>query len=285
MLALIAAGFAAAVAATGLAVATNPAPASAADDRVQVRAPREFDAGESAGSVTIGITKRTKGCVNVRAQLGIRLTGLTAGQVVVQVQNGGQWRGIGVSDAGDGAVTTAQTTPDRQTLCERQSANVRYRVVFAGDARTGTATFTGEALTARGELIGRDTAASKVNGVKPSPTPSKTKKSPTPSPTPTEALDSVGPVDGVLATTSDLAALAGPSQADDGGFGPGTLVMIGGIGLVGVGAALLVFLFVRARSERQEVEVAEAPTAVVPLRPGGVVENAPTVIMPRLEEP
>jgi hypothetical protein len=283
MVARVAAGFAAAVVATGLAVALTPAPASADDDRVQVRAPRDFDAGESAESVTIGIAKRTKGCVSPRTQLGISLPGLTAGQVVVQVQKDRQWQGVGLSDAGDGTVVTGQTVPDREVLCQKQSAGVRYRVVFAGDVRSGTATFVGEAFTARGELIGRDTATSRIDGGRPSPTPRKTTSSPTPSPT--EALDTGGPVDGVLATVTDPAAFAAPGAADDGGFGPGTLIMIGGVGLVGVGAALLVFLFLRARSERQEDEIAAAPTAVLPLRPGAVPDSAPTVIMPRLDEP
>jgi hypothetical protein len=287
MAALAAAGSLAATVATGFAVAAMATPASAADDRVQVRAAGEFDAGEGAEGVAIAVTKRTKGCAAVRAQLGIRLDGLAAGQVRAQAQSGGEWRGIGVSDGGGGVVVTAQAAPDRQVLCERQSATVRYRIAFTGDVESGTATFVGEALTGRGDLMGRDTTSSRVNGVRPSPTPRKTRSpSPTPttaSPTPTEALDTGGPVDGVLATTTSLAALAAPTAADDGGLGPGTLVMAGGVGLVVVGAGLLVFLFVRARGERREAAVAEAPTTVMPVRPAG--PDAPTVIMPRLDEP
>ena len=121
---------AAALAAIGVGAASLPA--YAADDRVSVRASRSFTPGGDGGSVAVSVNKRTKGCVAVRVVLGIQLDGLEANQVRVIAQTGGGWQDVGVSGGG-GGVTTGQVAPERQRLCERQTATVRYRVAFAED--------------------------------------------------------------------------------------------------------------------------------------------------------
>jgi hypothetical protein len=272
------------------AVTTLASPAQAADDKVSLRAPRTFNAGGNPGSVTMSIAKRTKGCVQVRAGIGIALPGLRADQVQVQAFTGGQWQSVGVSQTG-GGVATGRIAPDRPQLCDRQETTARYRVAFVAGVPSGDATVVGEAFTAAGALIGRDAATSKVNGVRATPSPSR-KPSPTPSkssPTPTaSAQTTVAPFD--AAAPSDTPA-ALPAQAsssgDGGGLGAGTLVMVGGIGLVVVGAGLLVLLFLRARSERAAHRgghhAAEAQTVFMPpVQAAG--SDAPTMIMPRVDD-
>jgi hypothetical protein len=271
------------VAATALAaigVGAASVPAYAADDRVSVRASRSFNPGGDGGAVTVSVNKRTKGCVAVRVVLGIRLNGLEANQV--QVAAGGQ--DVGVSGGG-GGVVTGQVAPERQRLCERQTATVRYRVAFAEGVSGGTVTFVGEATTAGGAFMGRDTTESKVNAPKesksPSPKPSKSSKSPTPEP----RTSTVAPF--ANAAKSPAAVGAPPAQDGDGGSGGlsglDAVVMLGGLGLVGLGAAMLFFLIRRSRADRAEPDPADAPTAVMPAYGQGSAD-APTMIIRRIEE-
>jgi len=268
---------AAALAAIGIGAASVPA--YAADDRVSVRASRSFNPGGDGGSVTVSVNKRTKGCVAVRVVLGIQLAGLEANQV--RVVAGGQ--DVGVSGGG-GGVATGQVAPERQRLCERQTATVRYRVAFAEGVAGGTVTFVGEATTAGGDLIGRDATESRVNAPKesksPTPKPSKTSKSPTPEP----RTSTVAPFDN--AAQSPAAFAAPPAQDGDGGSGLSgfdAVVMLGGLVLVGLGAAMLFFLIRRARADRAGPDPADAPTAVLPaVRRASA--DAPTMIIRRIEE-
>jgi hypothetical protein len=263
----------AALAAIGVGAASLPA--YAADDRVSVRASRSFEPGGDGGSVAVSVTKRTKGCVAVRVVLGIQLGGLEADQV--RVVAGGQ--DLGVSGGG-GAVATGQVAPDRQRLCERQTATVRYRVAFAEGVAGGAVTFVGEATTAGGELIGRDTTESRVNAPRESPSP-KPSRSPTPEP----RTSTVAPF---ADAAKSPAAFAAPPGQDGGGDSGGlsgldAVVMLGGLALVGLGAAMLFFLIRRARADRAEPDPADAPTAVMPaIRPGP--PDAPTMIIRRVEE-
>jgi hypothetical protein len=277
------------LAATALVTAASPAQAAA--DRVDVRASRTFNTGGNPGSVTVTIAKRTKGCVIVSTSIGIVLPGLRADQVQVQAYRGGQWQSIGVSQTGAG-VATGRTTPDRPRLCDRQETTARYRVAFAAGAPGGEATLVGEAFTGTGALIGRDAATVRVNGVRSAPSPTgKPSPTPTASPTPSAGAETtVAPFDDAL--PSDTAGV--PAQAassSDRGLGAGTLVMVGGIGLVVVGAALLVLLLLRARGDRALLgtrgggahRASGAPTAFMPpVQSGG--SEPPTVSMPRFED-
>jgi hypothetical protein len=269
---------------------TAASPAQAAADRVDVRASRTFTAGGNPGSVTVAITKRTKGCVIVSTSLGIALPGLHADQVQVQAYRGGQWQTIGVSQTG-GGVTTGRTTPERPRLCDRQETTARYRVAFAAGAPSGDATVVGEAFTGVGALIGRDAASVRVNGVRAAPSPTH-KPSPTPSTSSASASaqTTVAPFDDAL--PSDTAAGAARAASSGGnGLGAGTLVMVGGIGLVVVGAALLVLLLLRARGERDPLgtraagahRASGAPTAFMPPVQSAGTEP-PTVTMPRVDD-
>ena len=268
---------AAALAAIGVGAASLPA--YAADDRVSVRASRSFTPGGDGGSVAVSVNKRTKGCVAVRVVLGIQLDGLEANQVRVIAQTGDGWQDVGVSGGG-GGVATGQVAPERQRLCERQTATVRYRVAFAENVSGGTATFVGEAYTAGGELIGRDAGESRINAPKQSPTPKPSKSSKSPEP----RTSTVAPF--ANAARSPAGVAAPPAQDGAGGSGLSGLdavVMLGGLGLVGLGSALLFFLIRRARADRAAADPADAPTAVIPAVRRAPAD-APTMVIRRVEE-
>lgn len=236
---------AALVGAPGVALA-----APAKDDSVTLRLPASVRSGGSPGAVSVAVVKRTRGCLIVRTSLAISLPGLTAEQVGVDVFSVGKWRPVSVSGGG-GLVTTARTSPDDPTLCRDESVTVRYRVAFRASVPAGTANVTGTATSAAGLAIGQSTGALRVAGgpttgspspsrsPSRSPSPSPTTPSPSPSPSASPSLDAEPSAE---PTTTPAAATAGDDSA-----GIGTAFMVAGLGLVGVGSALLVAVLRRSR--------------------------------------
>lgn len=259
-------------------------PAFAADDRVSVRSARSFEAGGGEGSVVVSVTKRTKGCAGVRTVLGIQLAGLEAGQVRVQAQGLGGWQELGVSGGG-GGVATGAVVPQRQRICEKQTATVRYRIAFADGVRSGAGTAVGEAYTASGQQMGSDSAGFQLRGVKASPTPKKS-KSPSPSPSATtpepRTSTEAPPAGGAPAVVAAAPTIGGDGGGGGGPSGTDVVVMVGGLGLVALGGALLFFIIRRFRSDREDVVPADATAVIPPVRPAAA--DAPTMIIRRVEE-
>ncbi|GAB3945265.1 hypothetical protein GCM10027614_36760 [Micromonospora vulcania] len=246
-------------------VLLGASPALADDDSVRVGAASSFAAGGSAQGVNVAVRKRSDGCVVLRTALGLRLAGLRADQVTVQVAAGGHWVPVAVSGGG-GSVATGATS-SAKPLCKGKGATVRYRVAFAAGAPGGSLAVTGVAASAAGQELGRGNDTSKVTGARvtasPTPTPSK-KPSPTPSVVATDA-----------ATSDDAVIPAGP--ADDSGApdtsaaaaessGGGSTVMFFGIAMVAVGLLLIVLLLRRSRQDRTPAD--DAPGSL-PGNPGG----------------
>ncbi|GAA1878644.1 hypothetical protein [Asanoa iriomotensis] len=280
------------VGAIGIGLVVSAGPASAADERVDLRAARTFTAGGGAGSASVSVERRDRGCINVRTGLGIRLAdGMSPNQVRVETQNGGQWRPVIVADAGGGTVVTERTAPDRASICDRQTAVGRYRVSFAQGTPGGSVTIIGQAFNGRGELLGSESAAAKVNGVK--PTPSKSAKKPSKSPTPTPGVtvdpETAAPFDDPANSPVAIGVPIPPHDSGKGGFlGMSGLVMAGGLVLVGVGAGLIVFLVRQLRADRAGKAPASNDSQTIflpPVRPAaGPGVDQPTVILPRVED-
>ncbi|GIF48878.1 hypothetical protein DFJ67_1012 [Asanoa ferruginea] len=296
------------VSAIGVGIVVSAGTASAADDRFDLRTARTFSAGGGAGNASVSVTRRDRGCISVRTGLGIRLAnGMSANQVRVETLSHGQWRPLIVSDAGGGAVATERTAPDRAQICERQTATARYRIAFASGTPSGSITIIGEAFNGRGEPIGNESAAARVNGVKVAPTKSPTKppKRATPTPAqPTEEPPTVEPFDDPAKTQAAVAVPIPPKDPGEGGFlGMSGLVMTGGLVLVLVGVGLIVFLVRSLRADRAGNRLApdggrhsggdgrtaplpESGTIFLPpmRRAAGPGGDQPTVIFPRIED-
>ncbi|GIJ11332.1 hypothetical protein ACFFMR_28330 [Micromonospora andamanensis] len=231
----------------GALVVLGGAPAHADEDRVRVRSAGSFTAGRSAEGVTVEVRKRTDGCVRVRTALGLSLPDVRADQVAVQANVGGRWVPVGVSGEA-GLVTTTPVAPARDELCKGKGVAVRYRVAFAAAAPGGRLVLTGEATTARGAVLGRAAASSRVVGgrVPVSPSPS-----PTPSPSPSEqvveepSVEATPTVALAAEATDDLAQTAGESSG-------GSPVMYFGIAMVAAGALLIGLLIHRSRRDRKD---------------------------------
>ncbi|MEV4533831.1 hypothetical protein AB0J82_08365 [Asanoa sp. NPDC049518] len=291
------------VGAIGVGLVVSAGTASAADERIDLRAVRTFNAGGNPGSASVSVTRRDRGCVNVRTALGIRLAnGMNAGQVRVDTLSRGQWRPVVVSDAGPGVVVTERTAPDRATICERQTAVGRYRVSFANGTPGGSVTLIGQVFNGRGQGIGSESAAAQVNGARVTPTKKPTKKSPTPTArTKTEEPSTAEPFDDPDKSPLAVGVPVPPHDSGSSGFlGMSGLVMVGGLVLVGVGAALIVFLVRQLRADRagggpapehgRRGRRAAAPDSqtifLPPIRPaaGPGGGDQQTVIFPRIED-
>lgn len=212
------------------------APAVAREsDRVGIRVPSGFTVAGSAGSVTVSATRREGDCVRARMTLGIGLAGLRADQVRVQVARDGRWQTVDLSD-GESGVATSPVAPERERLCKKKSATLRFRVAFLDGAPAGTATFVGVVTTAGGDVLGQRTDTSRVTGgaARPSATPSAS------------VVATVAPSDeAVVAPAPGQSSARAAVVSDSGGLGLGWVVILFGVGMVGIGVALLVFLLRR----------------------------------------
>ncbi|MBQ1025853.1 hypothetical protein [Micromonospora sp. C95] len=228
----------------GALAALGGAPAHADEDRVRVRSAGSFTAGRSAEGVTVEVRKRTNGCVRVRTALGLSLPDVRADQVAVQANVGGRWVPVGLSGAA-GLITTEPVAPARDEICKGKGVAMRYRVAFAATAPGGRLVVTGEATTARGAVLGRAAASSRVVGGRPSASPSP---SPTPSPSPSKEVAEEPSVE-----ATPTVALAAETTDDltqtEGGSG-GSPVMYFGIAMVVAGALLIGLLIHRSRKDR-----------------------------------
>ncbi|WP_329107559.1 hypothetical protein OG792_04380 [Micromonospora sp. NBC_01699] len=268
-------------------VTVGAAPAFADDeDSVRLGSPGSFTAGGSAGSVTVAVTKRSRGCVSARTALLIQLPGLSAGDVDLLVARDGRWVPVPVSAAGDGLLRSGRVAPEKPELCERKSVSVRYRLAFAAGTPAGRLNLVAEAYTAGGDLIARAAEARKVNGAKGTPTPSsRTSKSASPTPTPEETTFAPEPEPTeVVAVVPTGQPGLGAGAGDGGGGGVGSMVMVVGVGMVAIGIALLVLLLRRSRGGRDERDAGGTPGAGPrpPFPPPAGAGGDATVVMPRI---
>ncbi|MET8834350.1 hypothetical protein ABZV78_10580 [Micromonospora sp. NPDC004540] len=234
-------------------VAGAASPALAADDRVEVRSASSFKAGGSAGTVAVEVRKRTDGCVLLRTALGLRLDGLRADQVQVQVATGGRWVPVPVSGGG-GAVATAQTSPANPALCKGKGITVRYRVAFLAGTTGGRLAVVGEASAANGRVLGRSATAARVVGAEPTASPTPSRK-PSPTPTPSADVTTAADTDTTSAVPAAVDPAAGAAAADS--SSGGSPIMWFGIALVLVGVALIVLLVRNNRAEKTDGQPGE----------------------------
>lgn len=227
------------------------APALAEGESVRVRAPSSINAGGSPSSVPVDVSMRDGECVNVRTALGVRLLGLTADRVEVQVAADGDWRPVPVSDGADGLVVAERTAPDRAELCAGKSVSSRYRVSLLAGVPDGRVTVVAEAYTAAGRLLGRDADTARVGG-QTGADPASSVSAPelvVPSETPEATEEAVAPTRGVAAVAPEQTPAA---EESGGSLGIGGMVMTVGVVMVAIGVALIVLLIRRGRADRRE---------------------------------
>lgn len=247
-------------------LAVGAAPATA-DDPVRLRLPDKFTVGGSPGAVGVVVSRKEGDCEPITLGLTLRLDGLAADDVRLEVSFDGRWRPLSVSADGDDAVAVERFSPYRPMLCEKKRVVANFRVTFLAGAPDGKVKVVAEAYGQDGDSLEADSDTAKVvgGGRAASPTPSRG----TPSPTP-EATEEV------VTPTTEPAALAGqPTRNDDGGFsGFGVAVMVFGVVMVGIGAALLVLLLRRNRQAAGEPALAGGAGSAGYAGPGGYEKTA-----------
>jgi hypothetical protein len=261
-------------------VAAGASPAVADGDKVTLHLPSSFNAGGSAGSVSVSVTRGSKGCQLVLTALAVRLPGLSAGQVQVETAAGGQWRPVAVSDGGPGVVVTGRSAPDQPLLCEHRPVSARYRLTFLAGAPAGEATVVAEASAPDGNTVGGGSGRARVLAHQAAlPTPTAPARSASPSPTPVQTSAAASPSQSPVAVVAAPTAQSGQGGQGGGAFsGIGTVAMLLGVGMVGIGVALLVVLLRRGRGERAAGEAGVDPagyadTQLLPGYPG--IQPAP----------
>jgi hypothetical protein len=248
-------------------IALVAGPAAADDGKVRLRTSSSFTAGGSSGAVSVTLSRHGDGCIAPRTSLVIRMSGLTAEQVRVDVARLGGWQPLGVRQAGEGEVDVPPVGPEREALC-RGGSLTRFRVAFAATVPSGRVTFVA-AVSSRGGVLDEQSETRRVVNRGIAPTPTRSTPSPTPTPSPT--VDETEPA--AAATTAPTVAPAAVGNSSTGG-GPGVFgvtVMLGGAVMVGLGVAILVFLIRRSRREPRY--------AAGPGHPGD-----PTLILPIIRD-
>lgn len=256
-------------------VTAGASPAAAASDSVRVRAADSFTAGGSAGAVTVEVRRRGEGCVLVRSTLGLRLAGLAANQVTVQFAAGGRWWPV-PTGGGGGAVTTQHVSPANPTLCKGKSLTLRYRVALQAGVPAGRMTLVGEVTAARGHLLGRAATAARVVASRRTPSPSPTPtREPSPFPTTVAPTEPAGvEAEPTLAAVGGQPGAGTPVAAEQGSGGMSWFMLLG-VGLVVVGAGLIVLLVRRSRAEADPADGKHAQSGVpLPRSPGGTTYRA-----------
>ncbi|WP_028569279.1 hypothetical protein [Salinispora tropica] len=245
---------AAVCAGAGALLAFGASPALAAEDTVRVSAAGKFKAGSSAKGIAVEVRKRTEGCVQLQATLTLYLDSLRVDQVRVQVNAGGRWLPVELS-SGRGGVATAATTPENPQLCKGKRVTLRYEVAFAADTADGELTVVGEAVSAAGRVVGRDSDSARVTGGSPSTAPPSA-AAPVPTVAATEAATS--------AASTAVEALTDPGGDADSAAATkssgGSVFLYAGLAMVAVGVVLIVLLVRRFREDRSAPSGGAHPT-------------------------
>jgi hypothetical protein len=246
-----------------------------------------FQAGGDPGSLTVAVAKRGFTCVLFRRVTVVRIAGVRADDVRLEREVDGRLRPVRMEQAGDGAVRAVEGT---EAICRRDIRVATYKLAFRAGSPTGRAALAAQAVTAAfGVPLGRADATRKVAAARqnpPPPPPNRPGPNPPPKATPTATAPAnptptatapasptptaTAPVpDGTAppAETSPAIAPAGADGAAGGGpwlgvgsYGLGGVVLLFGLILFGIGAAVLVFLLRRTL---------RGPARAVPPKAGG----------------
>jgi hypothetical protein len=145
------------------AAAAFPAVAANGFDIQITELPGQFVAGGSAANLTVVVSKRTQGCIKVRWSMVLQVEGMSLDQVRVGRVEDNKAFDTQVTQANGGIrITDVQLDPGN--LCPDSTVTALYQVAFLQGAADGRATFTPEAFTSDGQLIGRDTVTRDVVG-------------------------------------------------------------------------------------------------------------------------
>jgi hypothetical protein len=203
--------------------------------------PGQFVAGGSAANMSVVVSKRTQGCIKVRWSLVMQVEGMSQDQARVGRVEDNKAFDVQVTQ-GNGGVRITDVQLDPGTLCPDSTVTALYQVAFLQGAADGRVTFTPEAFTTDGQLIGRDTVTRDVVE-KVGQGAAQTNPSAAVSDSPSADASAAQPTDqstGTKAPAAGGTASTGTINSNTTSGAQAPVVQVGPVGLV-VGA-LMVFL-------------------------------------------
>lgn len=230
-------------------VLVGAAPAAAADDELRLKMPRSFTAGGDPEEVTLEVERREDGCVSVSMLLEVELGGSGDGAAQVAIRADGQWRPVRLSRTGAGRYVTEPVAPDDPRVCpEDPRASVLLLVGLDAAVTADEVKLVGHAYTEAGELMDATDESRDVRRGRGDRSPSA---SPSPSPSPSESSDPASQLRTESAPApSTVPAVAAGAPDDGSAFGPVATAF--GLGLVGLGVGLLIFVIRRNRQHHDD---------------------------------
>jgi hypothetical protein len=185
------------------------------------------------------VSKRTQGCLKVRWSMVLQVEGMSQDQVRIgRVEDNKAFDIQATQTNGGVRITDVQLDPG--TLCPDSTVTALYQVAFLQGAADGRATFTPEAFTSDGQLIGRDTVTRDVVGQGGQGAQQSAQPNPSAAVSDSPSGDAAQPTDQASASGAPAAGGAAGAVNATSTSGAQAPVQVGPVGLV-VGA-LMVFL-------------------------------------------
>ncbi|GAB7038726.1 MULTISPECIES: hypothetical protein [Catenuloplanes] len=252
------------------------APAHAEPGQVDLRISDDLATDDVPREATLRVTRTDEGCVRVQTLMTVQMSGLERDEIEIAVNEDGVWIPLNTVQLTDDAVSSVPVVPVNSQLCENQRIQVRYRVTFFRTAPDGRVDFIGEAFDAAGDRLDRasanrqvlqgtgnaratddedsgdaaqddpddnDSTADEEETGEPSPDDEETAEAGAAQEDDTDA-PAAGPGD--QAAGVDLTTAEGQTTFFN-GLGP--LIIVVGVGMTGVGGALLVTVMRRSRAD------------------------------------
>ncbi|MDP9795542.1 hypothetical protein J2S43_004054 [Catenuloplanes nepalensis] len=243
-------------------------PAHAEPGQVDLRISDDLATDSQPRQATLRVTRTDEGCVSVQTLLTVQMTGLERDEIEVAVNEDGVWIPLDTVQLTDDAVSSVPVVPAIARVCENQRIEVRYRVTFFQNAPDGRVAFIAEAFSRDGDRLDRaaetrqvlqgtgnarandeEEPADEEDTVEPTPDDEETAEAGAAQEDDTDApaagASDAGPGD--QAAGVDLTTAEGQTTFFN-GLGP--LIIVVGVGMTGVGGALLVTVMRRSRADR-----------------------------------
>lgn len=121
-------------------------PAHAEPGQVSLRISNDLATDNVPREAALQVTRTDDDCVRVKTLLTVQMSGLQRDEIEIAVNENGTWIPINTVQLTEDAVSSAPVVPANAQLCQEQRIQVRYRVTFTGDAPDGRVDFIGEAF-------------------------------------------------------------------------------------------------------------------------------------------
>jgi hypothetical protein len=260
----------------GIVLAASPAHAE--PGQVSLRVSGDLATDNVPREAVLQVTRTDRNCVRVKTLMTVQMSGLQRDEIEIAVNENGTWVPLNTVQLTDDAVSSAPVVPANAQLCQEQRIQVRYRVTFTGDAPDGRVDFIGEAFnstnadrldrTVETRQVLQGTGNSRANDDEDEPARNNpgtvdeddtvgSEADPDDEETPEagaaaeDDTDAPAAEQGNQAAGVDLTTAAGQTTFFN-GLGP--LIIVVGVGMTGIGGALLVTVMRRTRADPDAVD-------------------------------